>query len=152
MRRPHSLHNRLHCRALPRAPLLWGLLLGPLLISPGLLLASERCPGAETTLAIRACLERLLAQSDTSLARELGAIAAEARRAPEAGFSGLWEAFTREHAGGADPVRQLKSFQEQRRRICFYGHSIALQGSGFGLFVMECELQLNEALLRQWRS
>jgi len=114
--------------------------------------ASQRCPGAETTLAMRECLDRLLQQSDRVLARELNGIASEAGGGAGASFARIWRAAAEESFGGADPALQLRRYQEQRRRICLYSNSLSLQGSGFGSFVMACELDLNDALLRQIRS
>jgi len=114
--------------------------------------ASQRCPGAETTLAMRECLDRLLQQSDRVLARELNGIAAEAGGGAGASFAQIWRSAAEQQFGGADPALQLRRYQEQRRRICLYSNSLSLQGSGFGSFVMACELDLNDALLRQFRS
>ncbi|MFM7313353.1 MAG: hypothetical protein ACKO0M_09330 [Cyanobium sp.] len=114
--------------------------------------AADRCPGAETTRALLECLDRRLADSDRHLARTLNAVAGAARREPGGTFLPIWQTFTDEYSGGQDPGRQLRAFQRQRRQICRYAHSMSLQGSGFGVFVLSCELDLNDALLQQFRS
>ena len=53
---------------------------------------------------------------------------------------------------GSDPRRQLRAFQRERRQICQYINSMSLRGSGFGVFVLSCELDLSEALLKQIRN
>jgi len=114
--------------------------------------AAERCPGADTTLAMRECLDRLLQRSDATLGRALAGIATEASQVPGGSFPQLWRSFAEEHLGGADPAGQLRRYQLQRRRTCQYLNSLSLQGSGFGSSVMACELNLNDTPLRQIRS
>ena len=123
-----------------------------LLAAPAGAQAAERCPGAETTLAISQCLARRLEASDSDLARALSGVAAQARREPGGRFLPLWRSFVATHAGGEDPAAQLRMFQTARRQLCRYTNSISLQGSGYGLFVTACELDLNDTLLRQLRD
>lgn len=113
--------------------------------------ASERCAGAVTTLALRECLGRLLEQSDRSLERELVGVAEAIKRYPSDPTASVWPSFATRQFGTADPGIRLKAFQRERLRICQYVNALSLQGSGFGLFVMTCELDINEALLRQFR-
>lgn len=132
-----------------RALILAALLLA---LAPRSLRAAERCPGSETTLALRECLGQLLEQSDRAVAAALAGVAAEAARVPEASFRTLWRSFVEAHAGGADPEAQLRTFQQARRQLCRYVNAISLQGSGYGLFVIGCELDFNDTLLRQLRD
>ncbi|MFM7268129.1 MAG: hypothetical protein ACKOZT_06020 [Cyanobium sp.] len=113
--------------------------------------ASERCAGAQTTLAIKECLGRLLEQSDRSLERELLGVAEAIRRYSSDPIASVWPSFATRQFGTADPSVRLKAFQRERLRTCQYVNALSLQGSGFGLFVMTCELDINEALLRQFR-
>jgi len=125
------------------------LLLGAM---PGPAPAAERCPGAETTLALLECLSRRLEQSDRALAKVLNGVAASARQEPEGGFLPLWQQFSETLLSGGDPTRQLRAFQRERRQICQYINSMSLRGSGFGVFVLSCELDLSDALLQQLRQ
>ena len=47
---------------------------------------------------------------------------------------------------------QAGAFQRERRQICQYINAMSLQGSGFGVFVLSCELDLSDALLQQLRN
>ena len=115
--------------------------------------AGERCRGAETTLALLECLDRRLQESDRTLATTLDGVAAAARReAADPAFLERWQRFGTILPQGPDPGRQLRAFQRERRQICRYINAAALQGSGFGVFVLSCELDLSEALLRQLRN
>lgn len=114
--------------------------------------AADRCPGAETTLAILECLGRRLEAVDSSLATALNAVAAEARRDNGEAFEETWRRFSAGLESGGDPARQLRAFQRQRRQICQYLNAMSLQGSGFGVFVLSCECDMTEALLQQFRQ
>ena len=115
--------------------------------------AADRCPGAETTLALLACLGRRLQESDRALATLLDGVAAAARSELEdATFLPVWQRFSDDLLSGSDPRRQLRAFQRERRQICRYINSMSLRGSGFGVFVLSCELDLSEALLKQIRN
>jgi len=114
--------------------------------------AAERCPGAETTLALLECLSHRLAETDRTVARALNGVAASAVREPGGSFLPLWRQFSEGLPSGGDPGRQLRAFQRERRQICQYINSMSLQGSGFGVFVLSCELDLSDALLRQLRD
>jgi len=114
--------------------------------------AAERCPGAETTLALLECLGRRLVESDRRLAEALRGVETSAQREPGDAFLPLWRRFSEGLVSGSDPARQLRALQRERRQICQYVNSLSLQGSGFGVFVLSCELDLNEALLQQVRN
>ena len=115
--------------------------------------ATGRCPGADTTLALPECLGRRLEETDRALATSLDGVAASARRDPsDETFAALWQRFSEGLLSGSDPRRQLRAFQRERRQICQYILSMSLRGSGFGVFVLSCELDLSEALLRQIRN
>lgn len=114
--------------------------------------AADSCPGADTTLALLECLSRRLAETDQALARALNGVADSARREPGGMFLPLWQQFNEGLPSGGDPGRQLRAFQRERRQICQYMNSMSLQGSGFGVFVLSCELDLSDALLRQLRA
>ena len=65
-------------------------------------------------------------------------------------FSTLW----RDNLNGffetsADPKEQFKRFQANRRQICAYAKSMAFQGTGYGSFIRQCELTLNQSLQDQ---
>lgn len=115
-------------------------------------LAADRCPGDVTTLALRECLGRKLVETDRALAGALNGVAASARREPGGTFLPLWQQFSEGLLSGGDPGRQLRAFQRERRQICQYINSMSLQGSGFGVFVLSCELDLSDALLLQLRN
>lgn len=115
--------------------------------------ASERCPGAETTMALLECLGRRLQDADRALATTLNGVAAAARgEMSDPPFLPLWQRFSEGLPSGPDPARQLRAFQRERRQICQYINGMALQGSGFGVFVLSCELDLSDALLKQLRN
>ena len=48
----------------------------------------------------------------------------------------------------ADPEDQLAAFQQARRNACVYMNSIAFQGTGFGIFVSNCEIRMTDALMQ----
>ena len=114
--------------------------------------AADRCPGAETTLALLECLGRRLEQTDRALANTLNGVAASAHREPGGTFLPLWQQFSEGLISGGDPARQLRAFQRERRQICQYINAMSLQGSGFGVFVLSCELDLSDAILQQLRN
>ena len=65
-------------------------------------------------------------------------------------FSTLW----RDNLNGffetsANPKEQFKRFQANRRQICAYAKSMAFQGTGYGSFIRQCELTLNQSLQDQ---
>lgn len=127
-----------------------------LLLAPGPMAgpaeAADRCPGAETTLALLECLSRRLEETDRVLAKRLNGVAASARQEPGGSFLPLWQRFSEGLLSGGDPGRQLRAFQRERRQICQYVNSMSLQGSGFGVFVLSCELDLSDAVLQQFRN
>lgn len=138
-------------RCKPWSCFLIGAILALTASDPAPAAAAERCAGAQTTLALRECLGRLLEQSDRSLERELVGVAEAIKRYPSDPTARIWPAFASRQFGTADPGVRLKAFQSERLRICQYVNGLSLQGSGFGAFVMSCELDINEALLRQFR-
>ena len=116
-------------------------------------LAADRCPGAETTLALLECLGQRLQEADKALATTLEGVAASAgQELTDATFLPLWQRFSEGLLSGSDPTRQLRAFQRERRQICRYINSMSLRGSGFGVFVLSCELDLSDALLKQIRN
>ena len=115
--------------------------------------AADRCPGAETTLALLECLGRRLQEADRALATTLEGVATSARQElTDETFLPLWQRFSEGLLSGSDPTRQLRAFQRERRQICRYINSMSLRGSGFGVFVLSCELDLSDALLKQIRN
>ena len=57
------------------------------------------------------------------------------------------------HLNGGNIIRrgktlQLAAFQQARRNACVYMNSIAFQGTGFGIFVSNCEIRMTDALMQ----
>jgi hypothetical protein len=48
-----------------------------------------------------------------------------------------------------DPLKQFEAFKTARQTACVYMNSLALQGTGFGIFVANCEIKLTDVLLEK---
>ena len=108
------------------------------------------CQDSLSTLELNRCLDQALPQSDADLLRELKQVALDAAEVPGAMFSTLWrDNLTGFFQTSADPKEQFQRFQAERRQICAYAKSMAFQGTGYGIFVQQCELALSDALLLQ---
>ena len=42
----------------------------------------------------------------------------------------------------------MAAFQQARRNACVFMNSLSVQGTGFGIFVSNCEIRLTDALLQ----
>ena len=108
------------------------------------------CRDSLSTMELNRCVDQALIQSDADLLRELKQVALDAAEVPSTVFSTLWrDNLTGFFQTSADPQEQFKRFQAERRQICAYAKSMAFQGTGYGSFIRQCELALNQSLQDQ---
>jgi uncharacterized protein YecT (DUF1311 family) len=128
------------------------LLAAPWLHLQGVAHAAEApCSDAQSTVESTRCLIQALEVVDRKLDAALEDVASEAAAVPGDTFQTLWrDNLTNFHRTSADPRQQAEAFRQERRKVCAYAKSIAFQGTGYGIFVTSCEIELTETLLKQF--
>ena len=107
------------------------------------------CAHTLSTVETSLCIAKVLEQKDRELARAMQKVATDAAEMPGGQFPTLWkDNLTGFFKTSADPEDQLAAFQQARRNACVYMNSIAFQGTGFGIFVSNCEIRMTDALLQ----
>lgn len=107
------------------------------------------CPDALSTVEMTLCIGKLLEEKDRQLSVAMQKVASEAAATPGGQFPTLWkDNLTGFFKTSADPEEQLAAFQQARRNACVYMNSLAFQGTGFGIFVSNCEIRITEALMQ----
>ena len=110
---------------------------------------SQPCANANSTVEMSLCIAKVLEQKDRELALAMQKVATEAAEMPGGRFPTLWkDNLTGLFKTSADPEDQLAAFQQARRNACVYMNSIAFQGTGFGIFVSNCEIRMTDALMQ----
>ena len=110
---------------------------------------SQPCANANSTVEMSLCIAKVLEQKDRELAVAMQKVASEAAEVPGGRFPTLWkDNLTVFFKTSADPEDQLAAFQQARRNACVYMNSIAFQGTGFGIFVSNCEIRMTDALMQ----
>ena len=95
------------------------------------------------------CIAKVLEQKDRELAIAMQQVATDASNAFGGQFPRIWkDNLTDFYKTSADPEDQLAAFQQARRNACVYMNSIAFQGTGFGIFVSNCEIRMTDALMQ----
>lgn len=109
---------------------------------------SQPCANANSTVEMSLCIAKVLEQKDRELAVAMQKVASDASEMPGGQFPTLWkDNLTGFFKTSADPEDQLAAFQQARRNACVYMNSIAFQGTGFGIFVSNCEIRMTDALM-----
>ncbi len=107
------------------------------------------CPDALSTVEMSLCVGKLLEQKDKQLSIAMQKVAADAAAVPGGQFPTIWkDSLTGFFKTSADPEDQVAAFQQARRNACVFMNSLAVQGTGFGIFVSNCEIRLTDALLQ----
>ena len=111
---------------------------------------SGACQKAVNTLELNSCLDQALRKSDADLLRALQQVARNAAEVPSTAFASLWKqnltGFFKTSANARD---QFNRFQSERRKLCAYAKSMSFQGTGYGSFILQCELAFNHTLSEQ---
>ena len=69
---------------------------------------------------------------------------------PSDTFKPLWEdTLTGFFKTSTNPQEQFEAFRSARLKACAFMQSLAFQGTGFGIFVTNCEIRLTDGLLEQ---
>jgi len=85
-----------------------------------------------------------------ALKQAMQAIATEAAAVPSEAFLPLWsDTLTGTFKSSADPAVQYEQFRAARSKACVFMNSLAFQGTGFGIFVTNCEIKLTDVLLEK---
>ena len=108
------------------------------------------CAAAISTVELSRCISTALQRKDAELLAGFQRLAAQVAEVPSPVFNTLWrDNLTGFFQTSADPKIQLGRFQAERKKVCAYAKSMAFQGTGYGIFVRQCELALSDALLQQ---
>jgi hypothetical protein len=100
----------------------------------------------ELSVCTRANLER----KDVQLKQAMQAVANDADDMPGGTFLPIWtDSLTGFFNTTTDPLKQFEAFKAARATACVYMNSLALQGTGFGIFVANCEIKLTDVLLER---
>jgi len=119
------------------------------LIQPSLAEPAD-CSQAGTTVEIASCVRTALEAKDKALKQAMQAIASEAAAVPSEVFLPLWkDTLTGTFNSSVDPAVQFEQFRAARSQACVFMNSLALQGTGFGIFVTNCEIKLTDVLLEK---
>ncbi len=109
----------------------------------------SQCESAGSTGLTYQCFQKELEVLDTHLKQLLHSVPTSIADVPSQEFRDLWaEHVEREHLDASD-VTQLTNFQQARHAYCSYVNSMAFQGTGYGSFVLKCEIELTQAALNQ---
>ena len=108
------------------------------------------CSEAGTTVEMSLCVRAELEKKDQALKQAMQAIATEAADVPGDTFLPLWkDTLTGFFKSTTDPQTQFEDFRKARSQACVYMNSLAFQGTGFGIFVTNCEIRLTNVLLEK---
>ena len=108
------------------------------------------CSEAGTTVEMSICVRAELEKKDQALKQAMQAIATEAAAVPGDTFLPLWkDTLTGFFKSTTDPQAQFDDFRKARAQACVYMNSLAFQGTGFGIFVTNCEIKLTNVLLEK---
>ena len=108
------------------------------------------CSEAGSTVEMSLCVRAELEKKDQALKQAMQAIATDAATVPGDTFLPLWEdTLTGFFKSTTDPQTQFEDFRKARSQACVYMNSLAFQGTGFGIFVSNCEIKLTNVLLEK---
>jgi uncharacterized protein YecT (DUF1311 family) len=108
------------------------------------------CSQAFSTVEVSVCTRANLERKDAELKRAMQAVAKDAADTPGGTFLPIWtDSLTGLFNTTTDPLKQFEAFKAARATACVYMNSLALQGTGFGIFVANCEIKLTDVLLEK---
>jgi len=108
------------------------------------------CSQAFSTVELSVCTRANLERKDAELKQAMQAVAKDAAEMPGGTFLPIWtDSLTGFFNTTTDPLKQFEAFTAARSTACVYMNSLALQGTGFGIFVANCEIKLTEVLLEK---
>jgi hypothetical protein len=111
------------------------------------------CSQAGSTVEMSICVRAELEKKDRALKQAMQAIPVDAAAVPSDTFLPLWkDTLTGFFKSTTDPQIQFDDFRKARSQACVYMNSLAFQGTGFGIFVTNCEIQLTNVLLEKLGS
>ena len=111
-------------------------------------LAETDCNQAGSTGLTYQCFQKQLQALDDQLKTLLNQVPATAAAAPTQQYRDLWMEHLANNNLDRSNVSQLMAFQKVRRDYCLYINSIAFQGTGYGSMVLQCEIELTKAALK----
>ncbi|MFZ9536117.1 MAG: lysozyme inhibitor LprI family protein [Vulcanococcus sp.] len=107
------------------------------------------CANANSTVEMTLCVGKALEAKDRELSIAMQKVATDAAAVPGGQFPTIWkDSLTGFFKTSADPEEQIAAFQQARRNACVYMNSLSVQGTGFGIFVSNCEIRMTDALLQ----
>jgi uncharacterized protein YecT (DUF1311 family) len=108
------------------------------------------CSQAFSTVELSVCTRANLERKDAELKQAMQAVAKDAAEMPGGTFLPIWtDSLTGFFNTTTDPLKQFEAFKAARQNACVYMNSLALQGTGFGIFVANCEIKLTDVLLEK---
>ena len=108
------------------------------------------CSQAFSTVELSVCTRANLERKDAELKQAMQAVARDAADMPGGTFLPSWtDSLTGFFNTTTDPLKQFEAFKAARATACVYMNSLALQGTGFGIFVANCEIKLTDVLLEK---
>jgi uncharacterized protein YecT (DUF1311 family) len=108
------------------------------------------CSQAFSTVELSVCTRANLERKDVQLKQAMQAVARDAAEMPGGTFLPIWtDSLTGFFNTTTDPLKQFEAFKTARQNACVYVNSLALQGTGFGIFVANCEIKLTDVLLEK---
>jgi len=108
------------------------------------------CSQAFSTVELSVCTRANLERKDAELKQAMQAVARDAAEMPGGTFLPIWtDSLTGFFNTTTDPLKQFEAFKAARQTACVYMNSLALQGTGFGIFVANCEIKLTDVLLEK---
>lgn len=111
------------------------------------------CSQAGSTVEMSRCMRAELEKTDRALKQVMQAIPVDAAAVPGDTFLPLWkDTLTGFFKSTTDPQAQFDDFRKARAQACVYMNSLAFQGTGFGIFVTNCEIKLTNVLLEKLGS
>ena len=111
-------------------------------------LAETNCNQAGSTGLTYQCFQKQLQALDDQLKALLNQVPATAATAPTQQYRDLWMEHLEKNNLDQSNVSQFMAFQKARRDYCLYVNSIAFQGTGYGNMVLQCEIELTKAALK----
>ena len=129
----------------------WILALVPLALFvtiPQPVLAKTDCYQAGSTGLTYQCFQKKLQALDDQLKAKLNQVPASAAEAPSQQYRDLWMDHLENNDLSRSNVSQLMAFQAARRNYCVYVNSLAFQSTGYGSLVLQCEIELTKAALK----
>mgnify|MGYP006304333379 CR=1 FL=1 len=110
--------------------------------------SQSQCEAAGSTGLIYQCFQNELEALDLQLQELLHSVPATAADMPSQQFRDLWMEHLEREGLERSNVTQLMNFQQARQAYCSYVNSIAFQSTGYGSNVLQCEIELTQAALK----